>query len=142
MNEHDKNFQTVFHIIKYCEKIKNTAETFQHSKINFKDKYNYVSRDACAFYILQIGELTTNLTEEFKSKHDEIPWKAIKAMRNVVAHKYGQINIDTTWETITNDIPNLNKLCKKILRENHIDFEQSLKKELKNEIGYNNGIER
>ena len=36
-------------------------------------------------------------------------------MRNVVAHAYGSISIQTTWETIEQDIPALRAFCRDAL---------------------------
>lgn len=55
--------------------------------------------------ILQIGELARRLTSEFIVSNSEIPWRSIKAMRNIVVHAYGSISIPDVWETIENDIP-------------------------------------
>lgn len=37
-------------------------------------------------------------------------------MRNVVAHGYGTLDADTTWDTIKEDIPALKAFCVEKLR--------------------------
>lgn len=64
--------------------------------------------------MLQIGELTTHFTEEFKQVYNEMPWNQIKALRNIVAHNYGKIDKEILWETVINDIPDLKEYCCKI----------------------------
>ena len=66
--------------------------------------------------ILQIGELAGRLSPEFIVCNNEIPWRSIKAMRNIVAHAYGSISIPDVWDTIENDIPLLKSYCMKILK--------------------------
>jgi uncharacterized protein with HEPN domain len=110
MNDRDKNI--IRQIIGYCLKI-NAAV------VRFGDKYEAFSndevyRDVCAMYILQIGELTTLLSDNFKSVHTGIPWNEIKAMRNIVAHGYGKITVSTLWETVQMDIPALKVYCEGI----------------------------
>ena len=61
--------------------------------------------------ILQIGELVDKLTDEFKAENDAMPWRDIKAMRNIAAHNYGEIDIEMHWETICGDVPELKKYC-------------------------------
>lgn len=34
----------------------------------------------------------------------EIPWAAVKGMRNRIAHGYFDINSDLVWDTVTNDL--------------------------------------
>ena len=72
-------------------------------------------RNACAMCILQIGELAGHFSPEFRSSHGQMPWNEIRAMRNVVAHAYGSISIQTTWETIEQDIPALRAFCRDAL---------------------------
>ena len=37
----------------------------------------------------------------------EIPWKAVKGMRDHIAHGYFDINSDLVWDVIKNDLPAL-----------------------------------
>lgn len=48
------------------------------------------------------------------------PWRQIKAMRNIVAHSYGTVDPETTWEIITDDIPALKKYCEAIIQPQEI----------------------
>ena len=79
---------------------------------------NPVFRNACSMPIMQIGELAKNLSEEFQSNNQNIPWKAIKGMRNIFAHDYHSMNKEMIWETAVHSIPKLSKQLKKILNKN------------------------
>lgn len=37
----------------------------------------------------------------------EIPWQAVKGMRNHIAHGYFDINTDLVWDVVKNDLPAL-----------------------------------
>ena len=37
----------------------------------------------------------------------EIPWKAVKGMRDHIAHGYFDINSDLVWDVVKNDLPAL-----------------------------------
>ena len=37
----------------------------------------------------------------------EIPWKAVKGMRDRIAHGYFDINTDLVWDVVKNDLPAL-----------------------------------
>ncbi|MBQ9377659.1 MAG: DUF86 domain-containing protein [Schwartzia sp.] len=113
----DKDYQRLTHILTYCEKIRIAAEAFNNDHETFLDDANYQARDVCSFYILQIGELARGLTDEFKEKYNHIPWRQIRGMRNVVVHKYGEIDLDTLWDALTSDIPALSEHCRKIMEE-------------------------
>ena len=77
-----------------------------------------IYRNAAALCILQIGELVGKLTDDFREQHPAVPWRQIKAMRNIVAHSYGSVDLETTWEIITSDIPDLKRYCQVILENN------------------------
>ena len=64
--------------------------------------------------ILQIGELVERLSEDFRTQHHDIPWNKIKAMRNIVAHRYGTVDAETTWKVITEDVPELKRYCESL----------------------------
>lgn len=65
---------------------------------------------------MQIGELTTHLTDDFKQTYTGMPWIQIKALRNLVAHNYGKIDEESLWETVTGDIPKLKNYCSSIVK--------------------------
>lgn len=101
------------HIVSYCEQIEATIDRFGDSYAVFSKDPIY--RNAAALCILQIGELVGKLTEDFRATHPGVPWRQIKAMRNIVAHSYGTIDPEVTWEVMTEDIPALKSYCSNIL---------------------------
>ena len=105
----DRDRSILEHIVKYCDEIEEYVVRFGDSKELFEADNAY--RGACSLGILQIGELSANLTDEFKKQTSEMPWRDIKDMRNVVAHGYGTLDFDTTWNTIKEDIPVLKAFC-------------------------------
>ena len=112
----DRNASILGHIISYCDQIQQTVERFGDDYALFESDPIY--RNAAALCILQIGELVGKLTDDFREQHPAVPWRQIKAMRNIVAHSYGSVDPETTWETITSDIPDLKRYCQVILENN------------------------
>ncbi|MBQ6985892.1 MAG: DUF86 domain-containing protein [Oscillibacter sp.] len=107
MNERDRSI--LEHMVSYCADIEAAVARFGDSYAQFSADKEY--RNACAMCVLQIGELSGHLSAEFRSAHRDIPWNAIKAMRNVMAHQYGSISVETVWEAIERDIPELKAFC-------------------------------
>ena len=100
-------------IIEYCDDIKDymnqvnaTCEIYLSNKI---------FRYACDMCVLQIGELTKRLSEDFKAQHSEIPWNKVKAMRNVLVHEYEEVDFEIAWNILTQRIPELKAQLEKIL---------------------------
>lgn len=113
-----KNIVLIEKILKYCDRIENTMDTFGRDIVVFKE--NAIFRDACGMNTMQIGELSNHLSDEFKSAMTEIPWKQIRGMRNLFAHDYDNMNYEEVWETITGDVPALKAFCKRVLLDNEL----------------------
>jgi len=114
----DRNIYILGKIIKYCDEIYQANEDFGNSFEILKIKPTY--KNATAMCILQIGELITHLTDDFKSTYSDMPWSEIKKMRNIAAHHYGSFDLETLWDTITNDIPVLRDYCEEIIKNQKI----------------------
>lgn len=74
---------------------------------------NEVLCDSVLFRLIQISENSVKLTDEFKANHNNIPWQAIKGMRNKIVHEYGDVEFDIVYQTITEDIPEIYEYFKK-----------------------------
>lgn len=106
----------------YCNRIQEAIEFFGNEYEIFKG--NNIYKDAVALSILQIGELVGILTDAFKEKYSEMPWRQIKVLRNIVAHRYGTIDSVLLWEIINDDIPELERYCKKILLDSTVNYKE------------------
>lgn len=73
-------------------------------------KENEVLCDSVLFRLIQISENSVKLTPAFKETHREIPWQAIKGMRNRIVHEYGDVDLEIVYQTVTEDIPEIGKL--------------------------------
>ena len=111
MNAPKRDAQILNKILVYCSDIQFTHTEYQHNKAVFYSNPTY--RNAIALCLLQIGELVKNLSDDFIRSNSAIPWYAIRGMRNVVAHQYGKIDIETLWETSIKDIQKLQSFCEK-----------------------------
>lgn len=113
MQAKDRDVQILEKIICYCEDIEHAHGEYHRDYGVFCSNPTY--RNAIAMCLMQIGELTNKLSQEFKDGHSEIPWRAIRGMRNVVAHEYGKIDTETVWETAENGTKELMAFCQREL---------------------------
>lgn len=65
--------------------------------------------------IIQLGELANRLSDEAKESSQNIPWRAIKGMRNLHAHDYENVDMEIVWNTLIEDIPMLKQSLEKLL---------------------------
>ena len=92
-------------IIEYCDIAESLLDEYERDYLLFKSSKSFqLSTSMC---ILQIGEYVSRLSDEFKEKHDNIPWKQIKGMRNFAAHQYEHFEFEVLWHTITEELPEL-----------------------------------
>lgn len=75
------------------------------------------AKDAVLWNLVVIGESCHRLGEQFHERHPEIPWKAIIAHRNVIAHGYDVLNWDRIVLVIERDLPTLMKQAGRLLGE-------------------------
>src|SRR3989344_7765294 len=64
-----------------------------------------------------IGEAVKNIPDSFRDKYEEISWKKIAGLRDIIIHGYFNIDLDTTWNIIKKDIPILKKQMEKIKKD-------------------------
>ena len=68
---------------------------------------NEILPDSVMFRLIQISENSDKLTEDFKVYHSNIPWRAVKGLRNRIDHEYGNVDLSVIYDTVKNDIPDL-----------------------------------
>ncbi len=54
-----------------------------------------------------IGEAASRVPDEIRTEHSQVPWRLIIATRNRLIHAYLDIDNDTVWSIIQDDIPTL-----------------------------------
>ena len=54
-----------------------------------------------------IKRIDERTNQQLLSARPEIPWKAVKGMRDRIAHGYFDINTDFVWDVVKNDLPAL-----------------------------------
>ena len=108
------DLQRIEHIRDYCIEIRETIARYGDSFETFTTDTDY--QKSVSFSILQIGELSGKLSEAFRCETaGEVPWTAIRGMRNFFAHNYGSMSREIIWKTAKEDIPPLLAFCEKLL---------------------------
>lgn len=63
----------------------------------------------------RVGEAVVRLSADVQRGHPEVPWRAIKGMRNLVAHDYGRIDHVVVWNALDRDFPQLSRQMREVL---------------------------
>lgn len=68
------------------------------------------TQQAVIMSIIIIGEAATKIMDchaDFAKRYTEIPWRAMRGMRNRIAHGYFDINLEVVWDTVQTALPDL-----------------------------------
>lgn len=52
-----------------------------------------------------IGEASSRVHPDLKSKYNYIPWREMSDLRNRIIHNYFGVDLDIVWDSIISDIP-------------------------------------
>lgn len=55
--------------------------------------------------LMIIGGAVKGLSVEFRTQHAEVPWRNMSRMRDLLIHRYHNVDLPTVWLTIVRDIP-------------------------------------
>lgn len=68
---------------------------------------NELLKRAIGMTVINIGELTKNVSQETRMAFPSIPWKAVSGMRDLAAHKYQTLRMEDVYQTAKEDFPKL-----------------------------------
>ena len=97
-------------ILNAMEKISRYTTGIDHAEFLIDDK----TIDAVARNIGIIGEVASQLPDDFKNANPGIPWSQVKGMRNRIIHDYFGLDLEILWEVIQHDLPDLESRVREI----------------------------
>jgi uncharacterized protein with HEPN domain len=59
--------------------------------------------DAVQYHLVVIGEAAGNIDAATLERAPDVPWHAIRRLRNVLAHEYFRVEVDLVRETVEGD---------------------------------------
>ncbi len=110
-----KDYFVLKKIIEYSNQVDEAVKMFGNEFNCFTN--NSVYRNACCMCILQIGELCKLVSSDIRNEYKNIPWRSWCGIRDIFAHQYSNLDLESAWETITTDLPNLKTDIIQILNE-------------------------
>jgi uncharacterized protein with HEPN domain len=68
---------------------------------------NTEKQDAVMRRLEIIGEAASRLSPETQVLFPNLSFRAMRGMRNIIAHDYGVVDLDQVWTTVTSDLDEL-----------------------------------
>ena len=103
----------LLHIQEFCNDI---IEYIKYEINSFDDfKNNKMLVDAVVRKLEIIGEASNNISDEFKKRYPNIPFKEMKGIRNILIHEYFGVDYNIVYKTAIEEIPTLKKQIDKII---------------------------
>lgn len=116
-----ENIQVLSKIRDYCSQIETTKCRFGNNYYNFVNDDDY--QKSISMSLLQIGELTTHLTDDYINLTKNIvDWRSCKRFRNIVAHRYHTVSFETVWKIANDEIPVMKHFCNEQIIEMTADI--------------------
>lgn len=95
------------------------VERILEKRSEFADRAAFLAdvgaKDAVLYNFIVLGEVARRLGEPFQEAHPSIPWRAMIAQRDVIAHGYDAIDWEQLSDTIDTDLPALLAAARRLL---------------------------
>lgn len=113
MREHKRDRGRLEDILKYAQNVEKIVNgiTYDEFVSDIRTYYSVMKN------VEVIGEAANMLTLHFREVHNELPWRLIISMRNVLVHGYAQVSDADLWQTATCDIQPLRQQVEHYLTE-------------------------
>ena len=99
----ERDRSALLDMLEQCRGISATVEGRSFSAYCADDNLRY----ALERRIEILGEAAKRLSDAIRNNHPEIPWQKIVAMRNILAHEYGEVEDEIIWRVTQTHIPEL-----------------------------------
>jgi len=73
-------------------------------------KTNKMVQDAVIRRLEIVGEAVKNIPEDVRKKYNQIPWKSMAGLRDVLIHAYFGVRVERIWNLIQNELLETQKL--------------------------------
>jgi uncharacterized protein with HEPN domain len=85
-------------------------------RLSFEEFCNFeMAVDAVLRNLEVIGEAVKNIPEGVRNRYREVEWKEAVGFRNVLAHDYFGIDLESVWDTLKKNLPDFKEHIANVL---------------------------
>ena len=85
------------------------AEIVAEGEEAFGRDDNWRSRESMKSLFVDLNTAADRIPEQVREQYPSIPWRALRGLRNVLAHDYSSIRYDILWETAARNLPEVRR---------------------------------
>jgi len=64
--------------------------------------------------LIILGEAAKRLSPEFRERHSQFSWRDIAGRRDVLVHRYSEVDLPEIWRVVAQDLPPLIRFLESI----------------------------
>ena len=72
-------------------------------------------QDAIIRQLEILGEASKKLSKKFREEYQDIPWKRMAGLRDILIHEYFGVDLNAVWQIVERNIPQLKDQISKIM---------------------------
>ena len=91
----------VRHMLDAMERIAELSKGLEREQLRRHEN----TTEMILFNLMVLGEASNNITREFAAQNPDVDWKGLAGVRHKIVHDYADIDYDTIWDILQNDIP-------------------------------------
>ena len=102
----------------YLEHILKCISNIESYTKSGKDEFikSQLIQDAVIRNLEIIGEATKKVSHELRQKEQNIPWREMAGLRDVLIHDYFGVDLKIVWNVVGNELPRIRVKVDKLLK--------------------------
>ncbi len=78
---------------------------------------NSEKQDAVLRRLEIIGEAVKHISDNIRDEYDEVPWRKVAGMRDIIIHEYFGVTLSMIWVVTQRDLPDLKSKVQDIIND-------------------------
>jgi uncharacterized protein with HEPN domain len=112
MQNNDRDTASLWDMLRAIQHIQEF--TGELSELNYLD--SLLVQRAVERELEILGEAARRVSAEFQQAHPEIDWRNAIGLRNVIAHRYDQVDQEIVWRIVVSILPTLREQLETLIR--------------------------